>query len=161
MIETTTQRRLLRWRRKCVLQHRGRDGAVPKYIFSELRRGTEYQNGAAESLWTTATTHRVWFIIKFWDWLMPQAWKIKNGPKPFQPNFCYVCSLNFCCTIYTGPIQRALKKEHPCARPWRVLEDNDPTGFNSKAGKQRRGRQASKASAFPIGASRETLSTKV
>ena len=133
MTETTTRRRLLRLRRKCILQHRGRDGAVSAYIFSGLRRGTEYQNGAAKSLWTTATTHRFWCIIKFWDWLMPQAWKIKNGPKPFLPKFCYVCSPDFCCTMYTGPIQRVLKK-HPRARSCRVLEDNDPTGFKSKAG---------------------------
>ena len=116
------------------MQHRGRDGAVPKYIFSELRRGTEYQNGAADSLWTTATTHRFWFIIKFWDWLMPQAWKIKNAPKSCLPKFGYVCPPKFCCTMYTGPIQRALKKKHPRARSWRVLEDNDPTGFKSTAG---------------------------
>lgn len=64
---------------------------------------------------------------------MPQAWKIKNAPKSCLPKFGYVCPPNFCCTMYTGPIQRALKKKHPRARSWRVLEDNDPTGFKSKA----------------------------
>ena len=117
MIETTTRRRLSWWRRKCRLQHRGRDGAVPAYIFLDYpRRGTEYQNGAAKSLWTTATTHRFWCVIKFWAWLMPQAWKIKNAPKSCLPKFGYVCPPNFCCTMYTGPIQRALKKKHPRAR---------------------------------------------
>ena len=65
---------------------------------------------------------------------MPQARKIKNEPKPLLPKFCYVCSPDFCCTMYTGPIQRALKKKQPRARSWRVLEDNDPTGSKSKAG---------------------------
>ena len=36
--------------------------------------------------------------------------------------------------LYSGPIRRALKKAHPGARAWRVLEDNDPTGFKSKTG---------------------------
>ena len=47
---------------------------------------------------------------------MPQAWKIKNAPKSCLPKFGYVCPPNFCCTMYTGPIQRALKKKHPRAR---------------------------------------------
>ena len=37
--------------------------------------------------------------------------------------------------MYKGPIRRALKKAHPRARSWRVLEDNDPTGFKSNKGK--------------------------
>ena len=37
--------------------------------------------------------------------------------------------------MYSGPLRRALEKAHPQVRgPWRVLEDNDPTGYKSGAG---------------------------
>ena len=37
--------------------------------------------------------------------------------------------------MYKGPLRRALLKAHPNARgPFRVLEDNDPTGYKSGLG---------------------------
>ena len=36
--------------------------------------------------------------------------------------------------MYAGPILRALKKAHGARRKWRVLEDNDPTGWKSRKG---------------------------
>ena len=34
--------------------------------------------------------------------------------------------------MYAGPLRRALEKAHPTVRgSWRVLEDNDPTGYKS------------------------------
>ena len=36
--------------------------------------------------------------------------------------------------MYEGPIRRALAKVLPTSRAWRVLEDNDPTGFKSGKG---------------------------
>lgn len=47
--------------------------------------------------------------------------------------------------MYRGPIQRALKKAYPARKKWRVLEDNDPTGFKSK-----KGEEAKAASAIEI-----------
>lgn len=35
--------------------------------------------------------------------------------------------------LYRGPILRALKKQHGEKRKYKVIEDNDPTGFKSKA----------------------------
>lgn len=37
--------------------------------------------------------------------------------------------------IYKGPIRSALKKAYPRQTSWRVLEDNDPAGFKSGAGR--------------------------
>lgn len=34
---------------------------------------------------------------------------------------------------YSGPIANALRAHHPGARKWRILEDNDPAGFKSRA----------------------------
>ena len=49
--------------------------------------------------------------------------------------------------MYKGPLQRSLKKNFPGARSYRILEDNDPTGYQS-----RRGIQAKKdANLVPIG----------
>ena len=36
--------------------------------------------------------------------------------------------------MYCGPILDALKTEYPGRRTFKVLEDNDPTGFRSKRG---------------------------
>ena len=37
--------------------------------------------------------------------------------------------------MYKGPLRAALQKAYPDVRgPWRVLEDNDPTGYKSKRG---------------------------
>ena len=38
--------------------------------------------------------------------------------------------------IYRGPMLAALKKEYPTLHRFKVLEDNDPTGFRSKRGMQ-------------------------
>ena len=35
---------------------------------------------------------------------------------------------------YRGPIQKALEKHYPMRPRWNILEDNDPTGFRSRAG---------------------------
>ena len=37
--------------------------------------------------------------------------------------------------MYVGPLSKALSKAWPAKRSWRVLEDNDPTGFKSNKGK--------------------------
>ena len=37
-------------------------------------------------------------------------------------------------TMYRGPLKSALSKAWPAKRRWRVLEDNDPSGFKSKKG---------------------------
>ena len=37
--------------------------------------------------------------------------------------------------MYGGPLKKALTKTWPTKRTWRVLEDNDPTGFKSNKGK--------------------------
>ena len=37
--------------------------------------------------------------------------------------------------MYSGPLAKALSKAWPGKRSWRVLEDNDPTGFKSNKGK--------------------------
>jgi len=34
--------------------------------------------------------------------------------------------------MYTGPIKKALKKARPGKTSWKVLEDNDPTGYSAK-----------------------------
>ena len=55
MSETTTRRRFLRGRRKCMLQHRGRDGAVPAYTFSGLAsipKRSPQLNVCDYALWT-------------------------------------------------------------------------------------------------------------
>ena len=36
--------------------------------------------------------------------------------------------------MYTGVFSKALQKQWPRKRKWSVLEDNDPTGFKSRAG---------------------------
>ena len=36
--------------------------------------------------------------------------------------------------LYKGPLLHALRRGWPTRRTWEVLEDNDPTGFKSKAG---------------------------
>ena len=36
--------------------------------------------------------------------------------------------------MYTGPIKAALKRAAPRKRKWRILEDNDPSGFKCKKG---------------------------
>ena len=36
--------------------------------------------------------------------------------------------------MYKGPIATALQEHFPDSRKWTILEDNDPTGFRSKAG---------------------------
>jgi hypothetical protein len=36
--------------------------------------------------------------------------------------------------MYAGPIRKALQREFPGRRSWTVLEDNDPSGFRSRAG---------------------------
>ena len=36
--------------------------------------------------------------------------------------------------MYTGPVLNSLKAAYPRLRTWRVLEDNDPTGFKAGAG---------------------------
>ena len=37
--------------------------------------------------------------------------------------------------MYSGSLQKALSKAWPTKRKWKVLEDNDPTGFKSNKGK--------------------------
>ena len=37
--------------------------------------------------------------------------------------------------MYEGPLAKALQRNFPERRTWRVLEDNDPTGFKSGKGK--------------------------
>ena len=37
--------------------------------------------------------------------------------------------------MYGGPLTKALTNTWPTKRTWRVLEDNDPTGFKSNKGK--------------------------
>jgi hypothetical protein len=37
--------------------------------------------------------------------------------------------------MYTGPIQKTLKKHRPDKKRWKIVEDNDPSGFKSSAGK--------------------------
>ena len=34
--------------------------------------------------------------------------------------------------MYTGPIKKALKKVRPTKKSWKVLEDNDPSGYSTK-----------------------------
>ena len=36
--------------------------------------------------------------------------------------------------MYSGPVVAALRRAYPQKRQWRVLEDNDPTGFKSRKG---------------------------
>ena len=36
--------------------------------------------------------------------------------------------------MYKGPVAKCLQKAHPDRTTWTILEDNDPTGFRSKAG---------------------------
>eukprot|EP00438_Fugacium_kawagutii_P004355 Skav207892 [mRNA] locus=scaffold664:848082:848486:+ [translate_table: standard] len=37
--------------------------------------------------------------------------------------------------MYSGPLKRCLAKEYPHVRgPWRVMEDNDPSGYKSSKG---------------------------
>lgn len=44
---------------------------------------------------------------------------------------------NAAADMYAGPLRRCLEKEYPNVRGnWRVLEDNDPTGYKSKKGDQ-------------------------
>lgn len=43
-------------------------------------------------------------------------------------------------TLYSGPLAKALAKEYPTKRKHRVLEDNDPTGYQS--GKAKRAKAA-------------------
>ena len=38
--------------------------------------------------------------------------------------------------MYRGPIRETLQRACPRKRRWRVLEDNDPAGFNSRKGVQ-------------------------
>ena len=38
--------------------------------------------------------------------------------------------------LYTGPVRATLKRTYPSRRTWRVLEDNDPAGFESSKGKR-------------------------
>ena len=35
---------------------------------------------------------------------------------------------------YRGPMQKAMEKHYPTRSRWNILEDNDPTGFRSRAG---------------------------
>ena len=51
-------------------------------------------------------------------------------------------------TMYTKHLAKGLKKNWPHKRKWSVLEDNDPTGFKSKAGV--RGKAAAKIDVFEI-----------
>ena len=51
--------------------------------------------------------------------------------------------------IYKGPIRNALKKAYPRQKSWRVLEDNDPAGFKSGAGRAARGQLGLPNSTFP------------
>ena len=52
----------------------------------------------------------------------------------------YVVGRNWSGTVasemYRGPVKRALQKQYPSCRKWRVLEDNDPSGFQSTKGVQ-------------------------
>ena len=38
--------------------------------------------------------------------------------------------------VYKGPLRSALMKRYPRSKSWLILEDNDPTGFKSTAGKK-------------------------
>ena len=38
--------------------------------------------------------------------------------------------------MYKGPLLRSLKKNFPSAKSYRILEDNDPTGYKSRRGEQ-------------------------
>ena len=42
--------------------------------------------------------------------------------------------------VYEGPMLKCLKKEYPGKRSWSVLEDNDPSGYQSKGGKEAKAR---------------------
>ena len=50
--------------------------------------------------------------------------------------------------IYKGPILKAVKMTYPRERSWRVLEDNDPAGFKSGAG--RAAKKAARLAEFNI-----------
>ena len=39
-------------------------------------------------------------------------------------------------SMYTGPIQQALKRHRPDKAVWRIVEDNDPAGYKAKAAQQ-------------------------
>ena len=50
--------------------------------------------------------------------------------------------------MYAGPLKRALAEAWPAKRTWRVLEDNDPTGF--KSGKGNRAKESAHIDVFEI-----------
>ena len=93
-----------------------------------------------------------WSIIKFWDWLMPQAWKIKKDQNHFCPN-----PAMFGNRISVAPCTRA-RSSVRSRRNILVLDHGVFSrttiqhASNCKRERQRRGRQAFKSSEFPRGA---------
>ena len=37
--------------------------------------------------------------------------------------------------MYSGPLAKALKRAYPLAKRWTIIEDGDPSGYKSSAGK--------------------------
>ena len=48
--------------------------------------------------------------------------------------------------MYKGPMRRALERAYPDRSRFHILEDNDPSGFQSKKGLRRRTRAKSASS---------------
>ena len=51
--------------------------------------------------------------------------------------------------MYKGPISKALQKHRPKKATWKVLEDNDPTGFKSSKGRDAKKECGIKAESLP------------
>ena len=51
--------------------------------------------------------------------------------------------------MYKGPISKALEKHRPKKATWKVLEDNDPTGFKSSKGRDAKKECGIKAESLP------------
>ena len=51
--------------------------------------------------------------------------------------------------MYKGPISKALQKHRPKKATWKVLEDNDPTGFKSSKGREAKKACGMKAESLP------------
>ena len=70
--------------------------------------------------------------VRLWHYLPDQKWNAEIAAK-----------------TYSGPIIKALKRNHGAKRFYKVLEDNDPTGYKSKKAVDEKRKLSIKAVQFP------------
>ena len=102
-------------RRACrgAYQRKGKRGQAVKDHFVKPRATLPYPSKGV-----IVTAAVIKGKIRMWDYVTDKRWCGAAAAK-----------------MYSGPLAKALKRAYPLAKRWTIIEDGDPSGYRSSAGK--------------------------